>query len=212
MTTLEYFVDKFKIDLEQQSPITLLDVDRLTMAQTMAELGFKIGAEVGVAAGDHSELLCKNIPSLRLYCIDPWVRCNGYLAFDNQKLSTWREEAELKLSPYNCVLKQQTSMDAVREFKRGTLDFVYIDGAHDFKNIAMDICEWIKRVRPGGILYGHDFIHKDSRKYPCHVKDVVLAYTSSHSISPWFVLGKYEKIKDGRFSDTIPSWMIINGN
>lgn len=207
--SLGHFVTKFDVDLNAPSPITLPQVDRTVMAQTMAEIGFRIGAEVGVAAGDHSLIICKNIPGVKLYCIDPWKRPEGYQSFDDSKLARWHAEAKKKLAPYNCTLIQKTSMEAVSTFGYRSLDFVYIDGAHDFKNIAMDICEWIKKVKPGGILYGHDFTRIVSGRYACHVKDVVEAYANSHEISPWFVLGKYERIKDGRFSDSISSWMFI---
>ena len=209
MITLDYLVNKYSIDLNQPSPIYLPQIDRLAMVQNIAELGFTVGAEVGVAAGDHSLMLCQNVPALKLYCIDPWEVLDGYQSFGNTKLSAWHEEAIQKLAPYNCTFMCSTSMVAVKEFSDHSLDFVYIDGAHDFKNIAMDVCEWIKKVKPGGILYGHDFVRKPFGRYHCHVKDVVEAYANSHEISPWFVLSKYEKIKDGRFSDSLPSWMFI---
>ncbi len=120
------------------------------MAQTLNELGFTIGAEVGVAAGDHSELLLQHIPDLTLYCVDPWTRQDGFISYDNSTLQDWHELAKQKLSKYNrCSMIQKTSMDAVADFKDRSFDFVYIDGAHDFKNIAMDICEWSKKVRSG---------------------------------------------------------------
>ncbi len=37
-------------------------------------------------------------------------------------------------------------------------DFIYLDARHDYCAVAEDIkCYWPK-VRPGGILAGHDFI------------------------------------------------------
>jgi len=183
------------------------------MAQTIGELGFTIGAEVGVAAGDHSELLLQSIPDLTLYCIDPWERRDDFRSYDNQKLQTWYDAAEQKLSKYEkCKMIRDTSMEAVKGFKDGSLDFCYIDGAHDFKNIAMDICEWIRKVRSGGILFGHDYERIAGGKYPCHVKDVVDAYALSHHIDTWFVLGMELDLHgkpDGVYREDVRSWMYI---
>lgn len=208
-TTLDYFVQKYKIDLREPPPIQLPQIDRLAMAQTMAELGFKRGVEIGTAAGDHALLLCQNIPNLTLYCIDPWQRVDGFVSFTDQKLSEWLQRAEEQLAPYeNCHLINSTSMATVDIFTKHSLDFVYIDGAHDFRHVAEDISEWIGKIRPGGILYGHDYVRIPFGKYACHVSDVVDAYARSHWITPWFILGQSEHRKDGHFKH-LPSWMFI---
>ena len=100
-------------------------------------------------------------------------------------------------------------MDATADFADGSLDFVYIDGAHDFKNVACDICEWSKKVRVGGIVFGHDYKRSipGKSKYPVDVKDVVQAYMYSQGIRPWFVLTN--DIRDPKFGRDNPGWMFV---
>lgn len=50
-------------------------------------------------------------------------------------------------------------MDAVRWFDDNTLDFVFIDANHDYKHFAEDLREWHKKVKPGGIVSGHDWVN-----------------------------------------------------
>ena len=78
MDTLDYIAQKFELNLGQKSPISILQTNRTIMAQTLAELGFTVGAEIGVARGKHSELLFRNIPGLKLYCVDAWQGYGGY--------------------------------------------------------------------------------------------------------------------------------------
>jgi predicted O-methyltransferase YrrM len=168
------------------------------MAQTFHELGFKIGAEIGVAQGNHAKILCENNPGLKLYCIDVWEQYHGYREYTN-RIVRYYGEAKERLAPYDCILIKKFSMDAVKDFADGSLDFVHIDGAHDFKNVADDVCEWTKKVRIDGIVYGHDF-KRSKGKYLNAVKDVVPAYCYQYGIRPWFIFGAEEGIR---------SWMWI---
>lgn len=89
-------------------------------------------------------------------------------------------------------------MDVVKGFKEESLDFVFIDANHEFKEVACDISEWSKKVRKGGIVAGHDYGRRPDGKF-CQVKDVVIAWTKAMDINPWFV-GESSKYKDNKDS------------
>jgi hypothetical protein len=207
-STLDFIVNKFNVDLNHKPPIEIFNCNRTIMAETFQELGFNLGVEVGVAQGFHSELFCKKNPNLHLFCVDAWEQYSGYRDYLRRRLDQFYEEAKERLSPYNCTIIRKFSMDAVKDFKNHSLDFVYIDGAHDFKNVADDICEWIKKVKSGGIIYGHDYKRSTTIKYQRHVVDVVCAYTYSHKISPWFILGETGR-PDGKYREGIRQWMWV---
>ncbi len=211
MDTLNYFIEKFHIDMNvKKPPMAIPNINRKIMAETFRELNFTVGAEIGVAEGEHSLLLCRENPQLKLYCIDAWQGYTGYRDYLDARLKSYYNQTKEKLAPYNAELIQKFSMDAVKDFHDETLDFVYLDGAHDFKNIAMDICEWSKKVKVGGVVYGHDFKRHvlGLDKYLCHVVDVVYAYTYSHGINPWFILGE-KGPPDGKYQEGVQSWMYV---
>jgi len=184
--TLEYIAKKYSLDLSPKPPICIVQTGRDDMARTLAELGFTIGAEIGVAQGIHSQILCEAIPNLHLYCIDVWEPYYGYNEYQD-RITLYHKEALARLESYNCTFIKQMSMHAVQEFENGELDFVYIDGAHDFQNVVNDLCEWSKKVRIGGIVYGHDYNRKHD-KYIVEVKDAVQAFCYTKGIHPWFIL------------------------
>ena len=93
-------------------------------------------------------------------------------------------------------------MQALEDFLDNSLDFVFIDANHTFEYVVNDIAEWSKKVRPGGIISGHDFLNsidlkeKDvwggaktyiERLKLCQVKDAVLNWTKTNRINPWFI-------------------------
>lgn len=205
-STLDYIGSKFGVDITRKPPIEIFKINRTIMAQTLCELGFKVGAEIGVQRGVHAQILCTNNPGLKLYCVDYWDHYPGYRDF-TRSLAKEYEKAKRVLAPYNCVLVKKFSMDAVNDFENESLDFVYIDAAHDFKHVAMDLCEWSKKVRPDGIVFGHDY-KRYPRSFPAHVVDVVGGYMYAYSIVPWFILGMKGQ-PDGLYQEGTRSWMYV---
>lgn len=49
------------------------------------------------------------------------------------------------------------SIAASDKYASETLDFVYIDAAHDYFSVWQDIKAWLPKVKPGGYIGGHDY-------------------------------------------------------
>jgi len=133
METLEFIKQKYNIT-DQKSPIELPGGRREKgLALLLKELNFDCGAEIGVAKGEYSEILCKINPSLLLFSIDAWSIYPGYRDYKNQKeLDEFYEKTKERMSNYNCKIIRGWSMDVVKDFPDEKLDFVFIDGGHDF--------------------------------------------------------------------------------
>ena len=172
---------KFRRSLPQMSPIRCIGFSRSKLAALFNELGYKRGAEVGVREGVYSEHLCKSIPGLDLTCVDIWEPYPG--SRDKAAAAAHYVTAQERLKPYNAKLLKQTSLDAVKYVENGSLDFVYIDAAHRFDDIMTDVIAWSFKVRPGGIVSGHDYYRGRNNG----VLPAIDAYTYSHRITEWFV-------------------------
>jgi hypothetical protein len=183
-------------------------IGRDGLASLFCELGFKEGAEIGVETGGYSEVLLRANPGLKLYCVDPWKAYRGYRDHvDQKKLDHFYGVASARLEPLGGVIVRKFSMDAVKDFKGGSLDFVYIDGNHNFSHVAQDIHEWGRKVKSGGIVSGHDY-QKFKRPTEVHVMCVVNGYTYSYGISPWFLTTSKETV-DGVEQHTPKSYFWV---
>lgn len=60
-------------------------------------------------------------------------------------------------SGYPFELLRLSSVEAAPLFVDGSLAFVFIDAGHDGQSVRQDIRAWLPKVRPGGVLAGHDF-------------------------------------------------------
>jgi predicted O-methyltransferase YrrM len=157
-------------------------IKRSDLIEIFKRSGFKIGAEIGVNKGNHSEMMCQMMPDLELTCVDPWkdyIKRN-----DPQTQEKCYQEAKEKLSKYNVTIIRDTSLNAVKLFPDNYFDFVYIDGNHTFDDCIMDLVFWSQKVRSGGMVAGHDYV----QRYQFGVIEAVNAYTRAHNINDWYLL------------------------
>ena len=178
---------------------------RATLPKIFRKCDFKLGAEVGVERGRYSKKLCELIPGLKLYCIDAWQTYDGYRDHVGQeRLDEFYLETKKRLAPFNCQLVKDFSVKAARRFADGSLDFVFIDAAHEYESASEDIEAWAPKVRRGGIVSGHDYMdgeHQDQIgiRTPYGVKQAVNEWIETNNISPLFLLSK----------DKCPTWFYV---
>lgn len=115
------------------------------------KLNLKIGVEIGVLYGDFSFCLCDCLE--KLYLVDCWSKFHKGNSPEEQKF-----KVKNKLKTYdNWEIIHLFSKDASFLFKNQTLDFVYIDGAHDYASVKNDIYFWLPKLKKEGVLAGHDY-------------------------------------------------------
>lgn len=116
--------------------------------------------EVGVDDGAYSRVF---LPSLaakqfqRLLLVDPWDPKLFYRPTTQEEMDErYRRIKNMELFNPGVSVKRMKSADAAREIPDAWVDFVYLDGLHDYENVKTDIAAWRPKIRSGGLLAGHD--------------------------------------------------------
>jgi len=155
----------------------------------------KQGVEVGVAGGFHSANILTRSKIEKLYCIDPYP---DNLFWAKEKDGNKRyEEAQETLSKWiedgRAELIRKNSLDVVDDFEDNSLGFVYLDGDRSKNVFPKDVESWLKKIKMGGILAGHDY--KNKRQFVvkamidkfCEENNYDLNTTTERCRSWWFI-------------------------
>lgn len=122
------------------------------------------GVELGVKEGRFSTYLLERFPKLHMIGVDlcrprKARERTGYETYDDWNWQTIMRELELNTESVRdrFELLQMSTVDAADFVGDGSCDFVFIDAEHTYEGVRDDIMTWRSKVRPGGILCGHDY-------------------------------------------------------
>ncbi len=137
--------------------------------------------EIGVWKGRSAAYMGVEITNsgknIKFDCIDTFKGSEEHIdpngRFFNSKLieeKNWLYNEFLKNTlPVTDIITpiKKSSLEASEIYKNRSLDFVFIDAAHDYVNVKNDILAWYPKVKKGGFIGGHDYAQ------PCGVKQAV---------------------------------------
>jgi len=109
--------------------------------------------EIGVSRGDYSEkILAQSLPQ-KLHLIDSWTEkpYRGRKEFVENRFSK-----EINLG--QVFICQGFSTNVLENFDDGYFDWVYIDSNHTYKTTARELDISQNKVKPNGIIAGHDYV------------------------------------------------------
>ena len=121
------------------------------------------GIEIGTNAGDLTKALLANVPNLfLLHTIDPYKHTPGAqfeAGNDDNYHKRQIEHARHCLAPFgdHVRIHVMTSDEFFRTNKGLKVDFVWIDGHHEYSHVKRDILNAKDAVLVDGIIGGHDY-------------------------------------------------------
>lgn len=138
------------------------------LSQFLKQRGYRIGCEIGVFTGSHSNLILQNTAVEKLYCIDSYIAPmnNSTMITEGFAKNYWQAcwdtiyyYALNKLSIFGDRLQflRLPAEEAAKIITNHSLDFIFIDGDHSYKGVIADCTNYYEKVRSGGIIAGDDY-------------------------------------------------------
>lgn len=132
----------------------------------------EVGSYVGYSSCKMAEYNKKHKKDFSIICIDPWLWCG------------WNENFDARINGYPVLyysflknVKSQNHDDVIIPYPMPALtaylnlkkvdilaDVIYIDGAHDYENVYLDITRYYNLLREGGVIYGDDWAWESVRE------------------------------------------------
>lgn len=135
-----------------------------------------IGVEVGVWRGWNAIEILNNTSVGKLFLCDAWKR---QVWSKHEQQSDEKHESDLAECRHNlrghlaggrAIIVRGTSAEvALTNRTIPPLDFAYIDACHEYDFVMEDLINWSKRLKPNGVLMGHDYVdpekNADAKKW-----------------------------------------------
>ena len=148
-----------------------------------------IGVEIGVYKAFHAESLLKRLDLRRLFLVDPYDLYSTYeeghrhYGVDQDPLLLAKKEAQQRLAPYADKIEWVYKLSvAAADVIPNELDSVYIDGNHAEDFVRQDIASYYSKIRPGGVIGGHDFYNGFCREHD-GVINAVMEFATQNKLS-----------------------------
>lgn len=165
---------------------------RINFGQFLNERNLKgYGVEIGTHRGEFASQLLSKWEGF-LYCIDPWTRGydNGDPASEGDRVADYHTALD-NLRRYRN--RSQTlvlpSLKAAKLAYLNHLDFVYVDGCHQYADVRQDLNLWWPKLKTGGILAGHDIVCpvEPDGGWGKHIQPAVFEFAKEHGLDVYLV-------------------------
>ena len=152
---LQVRAQRFMARLKTTGYEALVLADLAAGAQTIAEIG----------SGSGGSMLCFALgaPAARITCVDPFEPYDELAAFglirgvQEGDLRQFEKAVQTFHLSDRVRLVRKRSEDGQADVPDGSLNLVFIDSNHSKGSAALDLRVWWKKLRPGGLLLGHDY-------------------------------------------------------
>lgn len=166
-----------------------------SIADMLESYGLKTGVELGVQHGNFAEKMLTVWKSCeKYYLVDIWQMQENYkdganVDNESQQGNYQRTKERMQQFGDRAVLIRNWTKAAALLFEDESLDFVYVDARHDYCGALNDIETWYPKIKPGGIMAGHDYVEnvdwgkcEDGTDMPGGVKGAVEKFSTDHKI------------------------------
>lgn len=118
--------------------------------------------EVGCAYGKSLIFLAQNLAlPVDLHAVDHFQGSEGEEAgrYSSEMEQEFQDNIQRCLGGGGVRAHVKNSVEGAADFSDQSVDFVFLDAGHSEADLRADIAAWWPKIKPGGVLAGHDYAH-----------------------------------------------------
>lgn len=117
------------------------------------DIAVELGTFLGTSACYMGQLIKEGNKNIIFYSVDlfqQYAKAQSFykMVMHHLILCGLRDEVRLLVA---------NSWESAGFFKDEEVSFCWVDAGHDFDSVRKDLAAWYKKIKPGGILAGHDY-------------------------------------------------------
>ena len=134
----------------------------------------EVGTWKGMSACYMAVEIINSGKNIKFDCVDTWGGSEEHLTPESHYYNSdlvndknWLYSIFLEnISPVinNINIVKGISWEMANLYENNTLDFIFIDAAHDYESVTKDITNWKPKLKENGLLGGHDYHHPPVKK------------------------------------------------
>lgn len=113
-----------------------------------------ISCEAGVASGGYSRLIIDTMKPKKHYMIDSWAYKGRY---DDSMYESVLNQFAPDIDAGRVSIVRGISYKALMTLPDHSIDFIYIDTSHTYKDTRLELEVAKDKITPAGIIAGHDY-------------------------------------------------------
>ncbi len=119
----------------------------------------EIGSWKGRSASFMGVEIINSEKKIKFDAVDTWLGSSEHQKNPSVKNKTLYDEFLINTKLVSHIVNpvKMKSVDASKLYDDNTLDFVFIDGGHEYEFVKEDIEHWYPKVRDGGVIAGDDW-------------------------------------------------------
>lgn len=127
----------------------------------------EVGTWKGMSACYMAVEIINSNKNIRFDCVDTWEYVETSKEIDEHQFENLYEIFLENIKPIKHIINivKSISWEGASLYSNESLDFVFIDAAHDYESVLKDLNAWYPKVKNGGIFAGHDY-HYDCGVFP----------------------------------------------
>ena len=166
-------------------------VDEIADDGKIVEIGSFLGRSTHYLA---TALVNANKENVKIYCVDTFEGSTEHASLNLPKdfSHIFKENLQYFIGR-NMVIPCQGRSDSkeiLDQFKDESIDYIMVDGAHEYEPVMDDIENWWPKLKPTGTVFGDDYLLESVKQAVPHAlhKFGIEAYGANQSIEQtWYV-------------------------